>query len=207
MKTERTTKGEQTKQRILETAASMFWKSSYHKVRVDKIVEQAEVNKASFYQYFKNKEHAALESINHMYKKTKDIVFESSFASDHNPVKRLENIFNNIYHLHTEQIELEGRCPGCPFVNMGNEMATDSELIRQKVETIFADFCSYHQRIYQDAKSQGLTDIVVEPEFIARQLQGILHGGMVSAKVTNRPEDILDALTTAKAILGIEKLG
>jgi len=198
------TKGEQTKQRILETAATMFWKSSYHKVRVDKIVEKAEVNKASFYQYFKNKEQAAVESIAYMHKLTKEMIFEAAFESDDDPIKRLESIFNNIFQIHKEQLEDDGICPGCPFVNMGNEMAVDSEVIRQKIEIIFSDFHSYHESIYRDAVKQGLIKSQMNSKVIARQLQGILNGGMVSSKLRNCPEDILEALVSAKTILGLK---
>ncbi len=197
-------KGEQTKQRILETAAIMFWKSSYHKVRVDKIVELAEVNKASFYQYFKNKEYAAFESMGYMHKLTIDTIFEAAFQAEIDPVKRLEHIFNNIYQLHKKQLEGEGSCPGCPFVNMGNEMAVDSEMLRKKIESIFSDFYSYHKRICQDAMKLGLSKINMDSEVISRQLQGVLNGAMVSSKIRNCPEDILDALITAKSILKLK---
>lgn len=203
MPIERTSKGEQTKQRILEAAAQMFWKGSYHNVRVDKIVAEAEVNKASFYQYFKNKEQAALECVNYMFGQTKEYVFDGAFESTQDPVKRLEEIFNRLYLAHKEIKDGGGNIPGCPFMNMGNELATDSELIRQKVEYVYSEFHLYHQKIYEDAVNLGLTKAKWEPEVVARQLQGVLNGSMTSAKLRNRPEDITDALPAAKAILGL----
>lgn len=203
MSVERTSKGEQTKQRILEAAAQMFWQSSYHNVRVDKIVERAEVNKASFYQYFKNKEQAALESVSYMFGRTKEYVFDASFESEQDPIKRLEQIFQRIYSVHQEFGEGDCTNPGCPFINMGNELATDSELIRKKVESVFSEFYRYHQKIYEDAKAQGLTSANWKPEEIGRHIQGILNGAMASAKIRKRPEDILDALAVAKAVIGV----
>ncbi|OUS26958.1 hypothetical protein A9Q99_17250 [Gammaproteobacteria bacterium 45_16_T64] len=200
---DRATKGELTKQRILEAAAQMFWKSSYHNVRVDKIVELAEVNKASFYQYFKNKEHAALECVDYMFSLTREHIFEGSFAQEQDPIKRLEEIYHRIYMAHKELKDNEEQIPGCPFMNMGSELATDSEIIRQKVEQVLGEFYVYQQRIYEDAKAKGLTTMDWEPELVGRQLQGILNGAMSSAKIRNRPEDITDALVTAKTIIGV----
>lgn len=202
--TARTSKGQLTKQRILETAAQLFWKSSYHNVRVDKIVELAEVNKASFYQYFKNKEHAALACVEYMFSLTKEYIFEGSFAQEQDPIKRLEEIYRRIYVAHKELRDNEEHIPGCPFMNMGGELATDSELIRQKVEQVLEQFYRYQQRIYEDALAQGLTTQHWEPELIGRQLQGVLNGALSSAKIRNRPDDILDALVTAKALIGVK---
>ena len=197
------TKGEQTKQRILETLAQMFWKGSYHNVRVDAIVKEAQVNKASFYQYFKNKEQAAIEGLAYMHQRTITYAFDGSFKNHESPIKRLEEIFNRIYIVHKNLKENEGQVPGCPFVNLGNEMATDNALIRDQVERIFDDFYGYHQKIYQDAKKQGLTQTNHDPKNIGRQVQGILNGAMVSAKIRNRPEDIQEAITVAKAVMGL----
>lgn len=195
-------KGEQTRQRILEAASQMLWKSSYHSLRIDKVVERAKVNKASFYQYFKNKEQMASDSVDHMLERTITYAFEGSFNSTQHPIERLEAIFNRIYQVHVELKENEGKTPGCPFLNIGNELATDNEIIRKKVAQAFDEFSSYHQRIYQDAKDQGLSQRQWSPELIGRQIQGILNGAMASAKIRNQPNDILDALVTAKALLG-----
>ena len=203
MSSNKMTKGEITKKHILETTAFMFWKSSFNKVRIDKIVATAKVNKASFYQYFKNKEEAALESLTYMHKLTKELVFDSSFSNEQHPVKRLEGIFERIYQIHKEQKEKDGKCYGCPFINMANEMSSENEFIRVTTENIFTDFYGYHKSIYQDAKNQNLTKVNLDSELMARQIQGILNGGMISSKVRNCPEDIIDALDTAKIRLGV----
>lgn len=195
-------KGEQTRLRILDTASQMLWKSSYHSLRIDKVVAQAKVNKASFYQYFKNKEHMAVESLEHMFIRTKAYAFEGSFQSTQHPVERLETIFNRIHQVHVELKENEEKTPGCPFLNLGNELATNNEDIRKKVQQVFTDFAHYHQRIYEDAIAQDLTQAQWPAEVIGRQIQGILNGAMASAKIRNQPDDILEALVTAKTLLG-----
>lgn len=195
-------KGEQTKQRILEAASQMLWKSSYHSLRIDKVVAQAKVNKASFYQYFKNKEQMAIDGLDHMFVRTKAYAFEGSFQSTKHPIERLETIFSRIYQVHVELKESEGKTPGCPFLNLGNELATDNEDVRKKVQRIFTEFSHYHQRIYEDALAQNLTQTQWPADVIGRQIQGILNGAMASAKIRNQPDDILEALVTAKALLG-----
>ncbi len=196
------TKGEQTRLRILDTAARLFWTNSYHSIKVDQIVNKAGVNKASFYQYFKSKEDAAFQGIQYMYKITEEYVFEAAFKEDTDPIKRLEGIFKRIYLTYKNQKKDEGVCPGCPFVNLSGELSTQNERIRKKINRIIKHFSSYHQKIYEDAKSQGLATNDLDPHMAGKQMQGILNGATVSVKYTNRPEDLLDAVETAKILIG-----
>ena len=198
-----TKKGERTKQQILETTAELFWKNSYHKVKIDTIVKVANVNKASFYQYFKNKEDAADKSINYMFEQTKEHLFEASFKKHTHPIKRLEEIFNLLYLSYTKLKDSEGKIPGCPFVNMGSELATENTFLREKIELIFEDFYTYHQTIYTDAQKMSLTKINLDPKDMGRYIQGILNGATTSAKIRNNPKDILDALIVAKIVMGL----
>ena len=197
------TKGEQTKQRILETAATLFWKHSYHGIRVDQIVAEAGVNKASFYQYFKSKEQIAEVGIQYMYESTLSYVFEGSFREFSHPIDRLESIFKKIYTTHLRIKKTDGRCPGCPFVNMGNELATDNEDIRKTVVKIFESFHEYHRKIYADAAAKGLAQAEWDEAVVGRQIQGVVNGAMTSSKIRNRPKDILDGMDTVKRLLGM----
>lgn len=198
-------KGQQTKQKILETAATMFWKYNYHGITVDQIVDRAQVNKASFYHYFGSKENAAKEAMQYMYASTLSYAFDYSFAEYSDPLERLESIFNRIYSNHRRIKRNEKRCPGCPFVNMGNELATVNQEMRKVVSKIFQGFHAYHARIYSDALAQGLTSIEWNPKKAGRRMQSILNGGMTSAKIHNRPEEILDALDSTCRLIGVER--
>ncbi|GAB4194918.1 MAG: TetR/AcrR family transcriptional regulator [Wenzhouxiangellaceae bacterium] len=198
-------KGQQTKQKILETAAIMFWKYNYHGITVDQIVEQAQVNKASFYQYFGSKENAAQEAMQYMYESTLSYAFKYSFAEYSDPLDRLESIFKRIYNNHRRIKRNEKRCPGCPFVNMGNELATVNEDMRKVVSKIFQGFHAYHTQIYNDAWEQGIATIEWNPKKVGRRMQSILNGGMTSAKIHNSPEEILDALDSACRLIGIQR--
>lgn len=184
----------------------MFWQGSYYSVRVDKLVEQAGVNKASFYQYFKTKEQAALEAVEYLYQRTKSNFFEASFKNNNSPIERLEAIFGGIYALHNGLKQEQDRTPGCPFVNIGNEMATVNEAIRKKIAAVFADFETYHQRIYDDALELDLVEPSAPDERLAMgaQIQSILNGGMINAKINNDPAQILLALKSAKQVMKVK---
>ncbi len=197
-------KGEATKQNILDTARIMLWKHDYHRITVDQIVAEAGVNKASFYNYFKSKEELALEALRKNYQATIEFVYEGAFSSTQDPIERLEQIYERVYNSHSDVYETEGHSPGCPFVNLGVEMAFENEKIRQEVNHIFEGICVYWAQIYEDAKRLGLTSFNIPSHEMGRRLHTVLNGAMVGSRVRKRPQEVLDAINTAKAVLGVQ---
>lgn len=199
----KTRKGELMAQHLKEISADIFWKNSYHGVTVDQIVGRAQVNKATFYLYFKSKEEAMLTAVDYLFESTKAFAFEEPFATFDAPAERLEAIFNRIYKIHDKEKRASGCVPGCPFMNIGTELATENELVRTKVAKIFSHFQSYHQKIVSEANDLGLVSSDWSNQKAGKQLQNILNGSMTSAKMNNRPKDILDGLETAKRVIGL----
>jgi len=196
------TKGEETKKCILQTAATLFWEHSYNLVKVDQIVKKAQINKASFYQYFKSKEQVALDGIDFMQQMAKDFLYNSEFNSEPNPILRLEAFINQIYNIQKTMYENNGKLCGCPFVNMSTEMSNENEEMRQKITDIFLELEEYHQNIYEEAREKGLATVELDPALIGRQIVGILNGASVSSKLKKRPEEFLDALISIKVLIG-----
>ncbi|NQY94254.1 MAG: TetR/AcrR family transcriptional regulator [Campylobacteraceae bacterium] len=196
------TKGEETKKCILQTAATLFWEHSYNLVKVDQIVKKAQINKASFYQYFKSKEQVALDGIDLMQQMSREFLFNSEFNSEENPIKRLEGFINLVYTVQKSMYDNAGKLYGCPFVNMSTEMSNENEVMRDKITDIFLEFEQYHQKIYEEARAKGLASVELDSAFVGRQIVGILNGASVSSKLKKRPEEFLDALITIKVLMG-----
>jgi len=196
------TKGEETKKCILQTAATMFWEHSYNLVKVDQIVKKAQVNKASFYQYFKSKEQVALDGIDFLQNMSSEFLLNPQLNSEKNPIARLEAFIHLVYEKQKEMHAHSGKLYGCPFVNMSTELSNENEEMREKIANIFRGFEQYHQKIYEEAKEQGLVSCDLEPELVGRQIVGILNGASVSSKLKKRPEEFLDALITIKVLIG-----
>ncbi len=198
-------KGEATKQRILDTARILFWKNNYHGITVDQIVAAASVNKASFYNYFSSKEDLALETIQANFTATVEYVYADSFATSKNPIKRLESIYKKVYTTHKEVIDSEKKSPGCPFVNIGMELAFENEAIRVAVDNILCKLYDYWAEIYTDALAAGLSNVHVAEKQMGKRLHMVMNGAMVSSRIHKNPKDILDAIVIAKAVLGIQQ--
>ena len=59
MKGKNMTKGELSKNRIIETAGDLFWKNGYTKTGINEILKATGLPKGSFYYYFKKKSEVA----------------------------------------------------------------------------------------------------------------------------------------------------
>ena len=195
-------KSEQTKDRILATASELFWKRSYHAVGVGLICDTAKVNKATLYQYFASKEVLALAVIDDNSRRTVEYVFEGSFAATDDPVQRLEGIYRRVFETAKGVEKAGGICPGCPFVNIGAEMSTQSPRIRVAVNKTLRGFGVYYRRILRDAAGAGRARSKSSEDKAVRALIATMNGVMMASKIENRAEAILEGIGTARLILG-----
>ena len=53
-------KGEESRQRLIECAAELFWKNGYSATGISEILKQTGLPKGSFYFYFKSKDELAV---------------------------------------------------------------------------------------------------------------------------------------------------
>lgn len=195
-------KGERTREHILEVAAVLFWKRSYHGVNMNEIAAAAEVNKATLYQYFRSKEALALAAIERNAASTKEWVFERSFAAASDPMERLSLIYRFVYEMAKAAFDEDGRCPGCPFVNVGVEMATDNAAIREAVNEVFQALAEYYRRIIRDlAAGEERASLAEDEALDVDFLVSNMNGAMVASKLQNRPEAILDGFRGAQTFL------
>lgn len=193
-------KSEQTKARIIAAASLLFWKHSYRAVNVALISDTAEVNKATLYQYFASKEALALAVIEDNFQRTRDWVFEGSFAVSDDPARRIEEIYRRVFET-AKAARADGASPGCPFVNIGAEMATESPEIRKAVSKTFSRFGAYYRRIVRDTAPAGGARSKRGEDKAVRALIATMNGVMMASKIENRAEAILEGMATAQLIL------
>jgi len=76
---------------------------------------------------------------------------------------------------------------GCPFGNIGLEMATQDEAIREKVQEVFGYITDFFEHTIQDACEAGEIG-AVDTQAAAVRLLAYLEGLYVIAKVENDPQ-------------------
>ena len=113
---EETTKGEKTKNRIIECAALLFLKNGYNNTGIKEILEKTKLPKGSFYYHFKNKEQLAIEVAEYFRNIMADWILRT--AKDKKWNEFVDNFVGDIINS-----AKKNNYYGCPFAVLGCEMA------------------------------------------------------------------------------------
>lgn len=112
----KSSKGEKTKQLLIETAAELFIKNGYSKTGINDILQKSNMSKGSFYFYFSSKKDLGLEVANYY-----------GNAILHNWLEPLsQNPWNVFITKMVADLKIavsEGKYFGCPIAVLGLEIA------------------------------------------------------------------------------------
>ena len=152
------------RERILETAAEMFYRDGIRAVGIDAIIARSGVAKMSLYRHFSSKDAlvaAWLEDRNAFFWRRWDRA-EASRGDD--PRSRLEGILDMIAATVSQR-----QWRGCPFLNTGTEFPEPDHPARG---IILANKQAVRARLRTLAAAAGARD----PDVLAQQLQLLIDG-------------------------------
>src|SRR6516165_2300832 len=125
------TKGQETKLRIIRAAADLFHKQGIRATTPDEIIEASSTGKGQFYHYFKSKDGLVHEVL---------LWYANAIRSDTAPIKYEIDSWADLEGWFRAHIELQksfNMTRGCPFGTAANEVTERDELIRQDLNLIF----------------------------------------------------------------------
>ena len=152
------------RERILETAAEMFYRDGIRAVGIDAIIARSGVAKMSLYRHFSSKDAlvaAWLEDRNAFFWRRWDRA-EASRGDD--PRSRMEGILDMIASTVSQR-----QWRGCPFLNTGTEFPEPDHPARG---IILANKQAVRVRLRTLAAAAGARD----PDVLAQQLQLLIDG-------------------------------
>ncbi len=173
-----------TKEKLLETAMDLIWKSSYGSVSVDDICNAANVRKGSFYYYFPSKAElaiAAMEASYQHYEPELANVFNASIP----PTERFDRLAIFIYEKQKFIEEKYGRVCGCPFASLGSEMAGNEDAICKKAEEIFHRQECFFVTALQEMVAAGQIHKETDLAGKAAQMRTYIMGLVMMARIQN----------------------
>ncbi|SHH81010.1 TetR/AcrR family transcriptional regulator [Cognatishimia maritima] len=190
-----------TKTQILDAAIELFWTSSYHATNMNALSDAAGMNKATVYQHYRSKEAIAIAAVGRAVERTEGWVFKDSFEMFSDPLDRLQSIYQRIYESHKSLFEADGLMRGCPFVNIGVELAVSSDGVCEAVNEAFAVFERYYALIVEDLAKDGRLKHDLPAPQLASDLQDNMNATLVTSKLTKNPQVILDGADRARRYL------
>ena len=131
-------KGEESRQRLIECAAELFWKNGYSATGISEILKQTGLPKGSFYFYFKSKDDLAA-AVTEYYQKILLEQFQSS-SQGNDWESFIEEIFDYLFGRATGQT-----FAGCPYAVMGMETA----LSNPTLASVFMEGLKKFEQIFQ----------------------------------------------------------
>ena len=188
------------KEKLLAAALDLIWTSSYGGVSVDDICERAEVNKGSFYHFFPSKSDLAVAAYEAHWQQKRPSM-DALFSSQNDPLDRLRNWCRCIYEGQKEKFEQYGFVVGCPYVNVGSELATRDPKIRAQTQEMLARGLRYLEAAIADAKRLDLIE-VKDATAAAKQVSSCILGLLIQAKIENDPELLRELEPTVMRLLG-----
>jgi AcrR family transcriptional regulator len=178
-----------TRERLLNTAADLFYRDGFHAVGLDRIIDEVGVTKTTFYNHFESKEGLILEVL-----KTHDRWWRDEFRSllrkhgGDDPGDQLRGVPDVLDELFSSDV-----FNGCIFINV----AVEFPLPHDPVHRAAMEHKNQMELILRDlALRAGATD----PLALAEQLSMIMEGAYVTRQVRRNDRTAAIARSAAARI-------
>ena len=166
-------KGEESRQRLIECAAELFWKNGYSATGISEILKQTGLPKGSFYFYFKSKDDLAA-AVTEYYQKILLEQFRSS-SQGNDWESFIEEIFDYLFERATGQT-----FAGCPYAVMGMETA----LSKPAVASVFMEGLKKFEQIFQEVLLySGLSPD--HAKILSQRMLSIYQGYLLLGRISN----------------------
>ena len=166
-------KGEESRQRLIECAAELFWKNGYSATGISEILKQTGLPKGSFYFYFKSKDDLAT-AVTEYYQKILLEQFRSS-SQGNDWESFIEEIFDYLFERATGET-----FAGCPYAVMGMETA----LSKPAVASVFMEGLKKFEQIFQEVLLySGLSPD--HAKILSQRMLSIYQGYLLLGRISN----------------------
>ncbi len=171
-----------TRERLLQAAAALIWERGYQATGVDELCARAEAKKGSFYHYFPSKIDLAIAAIESTWQQVENGVFKPIFSTDLSGMEQLSQLVAKVSELLLVNTGDRKMILGCPFGNLGQEMALHDERIRVVLQNIFSAHCAYIESALNKAQREAEIPAGDNAQR-AKNIFALLEGCLLLAKV------------------------
>ena len=189
------TKGEETKQFIIEKAAPIFNVKGIAATAMSDIMEATKLSKGSMYVHFENKEVLACAAVDHNMKllgnKLQTAISKAKTAKGE--LLAFIDFFSNPINP-----PVTG---GCPLLNFGTEADDTNPIVKEKVNSGI----KFTQQIVENIINKGITNGEFKPNWNASEFATIifamLEGGNLMARTSGNNDKMNIIIQTLKTMI------
>ena len=176
------TKGEKTRQLIVEKAAPLFNKNGYAGTSLSDIMKATGLAKGGLYGNFKNKDEIAALTFEYAFNKIRTAILLK--LSDCPTAKEKLFAILHFYKSYITHPPIEG---GCPLLNTSVEADDAFPFLKTRARAAQNEMLSSLVQIFQVAKKNGELHEDVQPQREAEMMYALIEGGIVMAKINDSP--------------------
>ncbi|MCA6224142.1 MAG: TetR family transcriptional regulator C-terminal domain-containing protein [Phenylobacterium sp.] len=174
------------REQLIETGVETLMCRGFSNASVRDIASAAGVPLGSFTNHFRSKEDYAVEVLDRYFASLQDVMAQTMESPNMAPLQRLDAYLDVI----TDLMSVSGWRYGCLIGNLGLEVSGYSELIRTRLQGIFADWLRPFLAVVVDAQRSGELRDDLSPEEVAEFLLAGWHGAILRMKVERSDEPL-----------------
>ena len=171
------TKGEQTRQHIIQQAATLFNQRGYSGSSISELMQCTGLQKGGIYRHFQSKEQLALAAFDYAQQQnTSQLVAAVAAETD-----ALQKLLAFISAFHTLTLHPPGP-GGCPILNTIVDSDDGDPALRERVVAVVRGWEELIERIVADGVARGSLRRDIDPQAVATVLIATLEGGILLAR-------------------------
>src|ERR1700761_8222582 len=172
------TKGERSRQKIVESAARLFNQKGFTGCSMGDIVAASGLEKGTLYGHFSTKEELALLAFDYAWKDTSD-----------KRVRNVDTVSNSVdkLTLHVDNYVNTPSFPGgCPLLNFAADADDGNLALRTRVRKALKGWQDFLATIVEDGQSAGEINTEIDPHSVANLVISMLEGATAVARINKR---------------------
>jgi len=179
----KTTKGQQTRRRIVAEAAPIFNQRGYEGSSLADLMKATGLEKGGIYRHFSSKEELAAEAFDYTWAEARRVRLPD-IDSESGAITWLKALIANF---------IDRRCPvagGCPLLNTAIEADDGNPILRARVSKALRGWVARLQTVVADAAARGEIRPDIDPKSVAVLVVAALEGGLMMTRLERSDETL-----------------
>ena len=177
-----------SKDDILQAGLDLVLSRGFNATGVEAILKQAKVPKGSFYNFFSSKEEFSLGIIDKFVHARREVLYPIFSDKSIPPLERVKRSFETLIAI----FEADDCSKGCLLGNLGQEMADQSENVRQRLEDALQGWSGAVSGLLLQAQMEKAIPEDLDAGMLAENLISSFEGALLRSKVKKSAEPLRD---------------
>ena len=191
------TKGELTREKILEVARELFNNKGFNATTISDLVTATGMQKGSLYFHFAGKDAIAREVLSEA--TTEFMAFLTNALGGENPGACIDTFFQCALDKHLGT----GFVGGCIFGNTALEMSDSDSEFASAIDTVFDEWISRVEVVIAAAQKSGQIRSDISSDALAKHIIATIEGGIMMSRLKKDERPMKECLETLRITLDL----